>query len=65
MILEYIDGVDASGKFFIASYMFFFATLLFVFETLEFRKIEWLDNFYKRNFGFLYGALGKAFFIIL
>lgn len=45
--------------------MFFFASLLFVFEGMEFRPVEWLDRFYRRNFGFLYGALGKAFFIVL
>lgn len=57
--------MDSAGKFFVAAYMFFFATLLFIFELMEFRRIEWVDNWFRRNFGFLYGPMGKAFFIIL
>ncbi len=50
---------------FIAAYMLFFSTLLFVFEAVEIRPVEWLDHLLRRNFGFLYGAMGKSFFIIL
>lgn len=64
MKIENINGVDASGKIFVATYMFFFATLLFTFELIEVRTIAWIDNLYRRNFGFLYSPMGKSFFII-
>ncbi len=60
-----INDVDAVGKIFIGIYMMFFSTLLCVFELVEIRPIESVDHFMKRNFGFLYGAMGKSFFIIL
>jgi hypothetical protein len=60
-----ITGVDKSGKIFVATYMFFFSSLLFVFEGIQFQTVEWIDHMLKRNFGFLYNAMGKAFFIIL
>mmetsp|Transcript_5784 Transcript_5784/g.5195 ORF Transcript_5784/g.5195 Transcript_5784/m.5195 type:complete len:183 (+) Transcript_5784:25-573(+) len=59
-----IHEVDESGKIYVGVYMFFFSILLFVFEAKEFYKMEWLDHFYSRNFGFLYTVLGKAFFVI-
>ena len=63
--LEYVDGVEASGKLFVAIYMMFFSTLLFCFELTQIRRVEWVEHMLQRNFGFLYGAMGKAFFIIL
>lgn len=61
----YLDGIDAVEKLFVIAYMLFFSILLFAFEAIELRQIEWIDHLFRRNFGFLYGALGKAFFIIL
>lgn len=61
--IEYINTVD-TGKVFVGSYMLFFSFLLFVFEVNEIKKVEWIEHFYRRNFGFIYGVLGKAFFII-
>jgi hypothetical protein len=60
-----IDGVDQSGKVFVAVYMFFFATLLFTFEFNQIHPIESVDFMFRRNFGFLYNALGHSFYIIL
>lgn len=62
---ESIDGVEASGKIFVAVYMLFFSTLLFTFEAVEIKPVEWVDHMLRRNFGFLYGALGKSLFTIL
>lgn len=62
--VESINGVESTGKIFVATYMLFFSTLLFVFELVELKKIDWVDNMLRRNFGFLYGQMGKAFFII-
>ena len=44
--------------------MLFFGTLLLFFELMSFRKIEWIDHWFRRNCGFLYSALGKSLFII-
>ena len=63
--LGYIDGIESSGKIFIAVYMLFFSSLLFAFEFIRIRPIDWIDHMLLRNFGFLYGALGKSLFIIL
>eukprot|EP01036_Dinobryon_divergens_P025443 gene25443-33993_t len=62
--VQYINGVETSGKIFVATYMFFFSLLLFSFEVVQIWPVEWIDHIYRRNFGFLYGALGKSFFII-
>ena len=62
---ECINGVESSGKIFVATYMFFFSLLLFLFELSEIRPIEWLDHLLRRNFGFLYGTMGKSLYIIL
>lgn len=60
-----MNGVETSGKIFVATYMVFFSLLLFFFEMMEIRPIEWLDHMLRRNFGFLYGTMGKALYIIL
>lgn len=62
---ECVNGVETSGKIFVATYMVFFSLLLFFFEMMEIRPIEWLDHMLRRNFGFLYGTMGKALYIIL
>lgn len=63
--LESINGVEASGKMFVACYMLFFSSLLFMFEFVEIRPVEWVDHMLRRNFGFLYGTMGKSLYIIL
>lgn len=65
LVVESINGVETSGKLFIASYMLFFSTLLFMFELVEIRPMEWVDHMLRRNFGFLYGTMGKSLYIIL
>eukprot|EP01031_Cornospumella_fuschlensis_P036725 gene36725-44548_t len=59
-----IIGVDAVSKIFVIVYMLFFSVLLLVFEAIELRRIDWIDHLFRRNFGFMYKAMGKAFFII-
>jgi hypothetical protein len=63
--IESINGVETSGKIFVATYMMFFSLLLFFFELMEIRPMEWLDHMLRRNFGFLYGTMGKSLYIIL
>jgi hypothetical protein len=63
--LTMISGVeDAVGKFFVGFYMLFFATVLFTFELNSIRQVEAVDHLFRRNFGFLYSALGRALFLI-
>lgn len=62
--IEYVNDVQTSEKLFVATYMLFFSTLLFVFELVEVRPIEWIDHLLRRNFGFLYGVVGKSLYII-
>ena len=60
-----ISSVGSSERIFVACYMLFFSALLFFFELNQMRPVEYIDHMYRRNFGFLYGALTKSLFIIL
>jgi hypothetical protein len=62
--LTEIDGFDAIGSILVAIYMMFFGSLLLCFEITQIRPVESVDFMLRRNFGFLYGAKGKAFFIL-
>jgi hypothetical protein len=62
--LENIAGLSSSGQAFVASYMIFFSVLLAAFEISQTKQIIWLDHMLRRNFGFLFSAMGKAFFFI-
>lgn len=47
-------------------YMILFSGLLFSFEVLQICSCcETLDILYKKNFGFFYGVIGKASYMIL
>lgn len=60
-----IDSVADIGDIFIALYLFNFAIILFAFEVIQIRPCQYLDDIFRRNFGFLYGPKGKGFFVIL
>ena len=62
--LEHISGVANSGQIFVATYMLFFSMLLAALEVAQMQHITWLDHMLRRNFGFLFSAMGKAFFVI-
>ena len=62
--MQEVNGVTSSGQLFVATYMIFFSILLAAFEVAQMQKIIWLDHMLRRNFGFLYSAMGKALFII-
>jgi hypothetical protein len=59
------SSVNDTGLVFIGLYMQIFAAILFCHESIQIRPCEALDNFYKRNFGFLYGPNGKGAYLIL
>ena len=60
-----VRGVEDIGKVFVGVYMLVFSSILCSFEIIQILPWEQLDFLYRRNFGFLYGAKGKSFFIIL
>lgn len=61
-----VSGIDAqTGLIFVALYLMLFSAILFTFEVTQFRPCPAIDDYYKRNFGFLYGATGKGFYMVL
>eukprot|EP01036_Dinobryon_divergens_P060806 gene60806-81081_t len=62
--MKELHGIDGMGKIFIALFMFLFAGMLFLFEASQVYPCENIDHAFKRNFGFLYSAKGKAFYIV-
>ena len=63
--ISMITGINGAAKFVIAMFMLLFSGLLFAFEASQIYHVESLDNMFKRNFGFMYSAKGKAFYIVL
>lgn len=59
------DNGSDSGIVFIGLYLILFAAILFTYEIIQIYPCDQLDNIYKRNFGFLYGTIGKCAFILL
>ena len=53
-------STTASSQVFQGIYMILFAALLFIYETVQMCPCELLDIVLKRNFGFLYGPVGKG-----
>lgn len=53
-------STSASSLVFQGIYMILFAALLFVYEAVQMCPCEALDTILKRNFGFLYGPIGKG-----
>ena len=54
-----------TGNVFVGIYMIMFAAILFTFEVVQIRPCGAVDDFYKKNFGFLYGIIGKGLYIFL
>ncbi len=59
------NNVDDTGVIFVGIYMILFAAIEFIFEVSQVMPCEALDVIIKRNFGFLYGMIGKGLFITL
>jgi hypothetical protein len=59
------NKVKDTGVVFVAVYMMIFSAILFCYEVLQTLPMDWLDEIFKQNFGFLYGVIGKCLFIIL
>jgi hypothetical protein len=54
------DADDPVQVIFVGIYMVIFAAVIFIYEMIQLIKNEKLDKFYKKNFGFLYGPIGKV-----
>lgn len=60
-----VNTTEATGLIFVGLYLLIFASILFIYEIIQLLPFEALDLFYKKNFGFLYGPVGKGLFILL
>ena len=60
-----VDNSDDAGELFIGLYMFLFAVILFVYEVICIHSIDVIEAFYSKNFGFLYGPIGKGLYLLL
>ena len=60
-----VNGTGGASTVFVGLYLIIFAAIVFTNEIAQNANIEALETFYKKNFGFLYGMVGKAMFFIL
>lgn len=58
------DSTSDTGVIFMGLYMLIFALILAVFEISQLRPSMGIDNLWKRNFGFLYGPIGRGIYMI-
>jgi hypothetical protein len=59
------NSVNDTGVIFVGIYLILFAGIEFIFEMAQLCPNSSLDNIVKRNFGFLYGNVGKGLFFML
>lgn len=60
-----VNNVDDSGQVFVGLYIILFSAILFTFEVLQLKPNSKLDDIFKKNFGFLYGNIGKPCYLLL
>jgi hypothetical protein len=58
------NNVNDTGVVFVGIYLIVFAGILTFFEISQLCPGGRLDEFVKRNFGFLYGTIGKGLFLV-
>lgn len=56
---------EGAQMVFVGVYMVAFAAILFIFEVLQLVKIPYLDEMYRKNFGFMYGPIGRGLYTLL
>ena len=67
-VLGIMNGIDTPGVVrivFLGAYLILFAALVFAYEIVQLAPVEVLDSYMRRNLGFLYGIIGKSFFLLL
>ncbi len=70
--IMYVNQLNGGGNsnenvqiVFMGIYMIVFAMTLFTFEILQLLPIKSLDDMYKKNFGFLYGPIGRGSYTLM
>jgi len=63
-VLAVANNTTFSADIFVAIYMILFGILLFMYELMYFKTMDAVVLPLRKNFGFLFGVKGKAFFII-
>ena len=58
-------SVNDTGTVFVGLYMIVFAGIVVVYEISQILPSQTLDIFMKKNFGFLFGYVGKGLFFTL
>lgn len=58
-------SINDTGVVFMGIYMILFAAIVTIYEISQFFPGGSLDNVMKKNFGFMYGVIGKGLFILL
>ena len=59
------NSASDAGAAFVGIYMVLFAGILFVHEVVQIFPMEYIDTVLKKNFGFLYGYIGKSCYLLL
>lgn len=59
------DSINDTGNIFVGIYMFLFACIAFIFEVVQFCPGSSIEIIIRRNFGFLYGTIGKSLYTLL
>lgn len=59
------DSAKSTGQVFLSLYMIVFALVIFLFEISQIGPIKYLDDYFAKNFGFMYNPIGKGFYLFL
>lgn len=64
LAIKNVQSFTDASTIIVGLYMILFAAMLAIFEIIQIYPIRFFDAFYKRNFGFLYGLMGKSGFTV-
>lgn len=59
------DSSDGAQIVFMGVYMFAFAATIFFYEMIQFCPNTWIGVQYQKNFGFMYGPIGRGLYLLL
>ena len=58
------SSITDTSTVIVGLYMILFSAILVIYEIIQIYPCSLIDNAYKRNFGFLYGLMGKSGFTV-
>jgi hypothetical protein len=58
-------SINDTAVVFVGLYLILFSMIIFFYEIMQMFKVKIVDNFLRRNFGFMYGPLGKGCYVVL